>query len=313
MKKYDIICVGIANFSVYIKPVDKTLFDADVTLIDPVDISTGGDAMNESLTAARLGNKVALVSKIGDDLFGRYLLEQASDAGVSIEHIVISKATKTAFAAMLVDGLGDRRICTNRGAFETLCIDDIDLALFERTKIVSVGSMFALKNLDGEGVRKILEKARNAGAITCSDVKFDTYRLGFEGIKPAFPFLDYFLPNYDEALYLTREKDPARQCQVLMGAGCGNVIVKLGKDGCFLASNGTFKFIPPCPTICVDTSGAGDNFVAGFLTGLNKGWGAEESARFGNATAAVSIQEVGSNGVIRSYEQVTEHMRTVNY
>jgi sugar/nucleoside kinase (ribokinase family) len=63
----------------------------------------------------------------------------------------------------------------------------------------------------------------------------------------------------------------------------------------------------------VDTTGAGDNFVAGFLTGLLRGMQPEEAARLGNGAAAVSIQEVGSNGGVRSYEQVLEHMRAVGY
>ena len=102
-------------------------------------------------------------------------------------------------------------------------------------------------------------------------MKFDTYKKGFDGIKQVFPFLDYFLPNYDEALYLTGEREPGRQADALLKAGCGAVVVKLGKEGCFLAAGGTKKTIPPCPARRVDTSGAGDNFVAGFLTGPQQG------------------------------------------
>jgi sugar/nucleoside kinase (ribokinase family) len=183
----------------------------------------------------------------------------------------------------------------------------------DHAKIVSIGSLFALKKLDGDGMRVILERARNAGAVTSADAKFDAYKIGFEGIRKVCPFIDFFLPSYEEALYMTSEREPSRQCDMLLGAGCGNVLIKLGEQGCFLAAKGARKLIPPCPARCVDTTGAGDNFVAGFLTGLNRGMPPEDAARLGSGTAAVSIQEVGSNGGVRSYDQVMEHMRAVGY
>jgi sugar/nucleoside kinase (ribokinase family) len=307
------MCVGIANMSVSLKPVDPGVFAVDVTLIDPIELRTGGDALNEALTAARLGNRVGLVTKIGDDPFGRLLLEEARKAGVCTEHVSVSHTDSTAVAALLVGENGDRNICAHRGALESLCLDDIAVAAFNDTKIVTIGSLLALKNLDGKGVRTILERARNAGAMTSADVKFDAYGLGFDGIRHVLPLLDFFLPNYDEALYLTSEREPSRQCDVLMNAGCGNVLIKLGEQGCFLAANGTRRLISSCPARRVDTTGAGDNFVAGFLTGLLRGMQSEEAARLGNGAAAVSIQEVGSNGGVRSYEQVLEHMRAVGY
>jgi len=312
-KELDILCLGIANISVSIKPVSRAVFDTDVTLIEPIEVSAGGDALNESFTASRLGNRTGLISKVGDDVFGRLLVEKAKEAGVSTRYLKVSESSRTASAAMLVHSNGERNICAYRGAFESLCLEDIDMGVFDRCRIVSIGSMFAMKNLDGDGIRIILERAKSSGAMTASDVKFDTYKRGFEGVKQEFPYIDYFLPSYDEALYLTGEREPSRQADFLLRAGCGTIVIKLGPEGCYLSSGDSGKIIPACPKECVDTSGAGDNFVAGFLTGLNKGWDMETCVRFGNATAAVSIQEVGANGAVKSFEQVIEHMRSVNY
>ena len=312
-KNCDIMCVGIANMSMSLKPVDPGVFAVDVTLIDPVEVRTGGDALNEALTAARLGSRVSLVTKVGDDLLGRLLLGEAREAGVRTEHVVVSRTDRTAVAALLVRENGDRNICAHRGALESLCLQDIDITAFDDATFVSIGSLFAMKNLDGEGVRTILERARNAGAVTSADVKFDAYGIGFDGIREVLPLLDFFLPNYDEALYLTSEREPSRQCDALIDAGCGNVVIKLGEQGCYLSAKGTRRLVSSCPAKRVDTTGAGDNFVAGFLTGLLRGMQPEGAARLGNGAAAVSIQEVGSNGGVRSYEQVMEHMRSVGY
>lgn len=312
-KRYDILCVGMGNMSISLRPVTPEAFGVDVTLIDPIEVRSGGDALNEALTASRMGNRVGLVTKIGADLFGRLLIEEARQAGVDTTHVIVSRADRTAAAGLLVRANGDRSICAHRGALETFCLEDLDLSAFDAAKIVAIGSMFALKRLDGAGMRAVLERARSAGAVTTADTKFDAYKIGFAGIRMTCPFIDFFLPSYEEALSLTSEREPSRQCEVFLGAGCGNVLIKLGEEGCFLAAQGQRTRIPPCPARCVDTTGAGDNFVAGFLTGLNRGMPPEEAARLGSGTAAVSIQEVGSNGGVKSYDQVVEHMRSVGY
>jgi sugar/nucleoside kinase (ribokinase family) len=312
-KEHDILFIGMINLNLSIGPVDQGIFTKDVSLIGPVKANPGGDAMNEALTAARLSNKVALVGLVGNDLFGRYVIDEAKSAGVSTEHIRISQTATTAVAAMMIDKKGDRNICAYRGSIEEFSENDIDMTLLERSKIINIGSMFALKKFDGDSMRRILQRGKEAGAITGSDVKQDIYNLGFEGVKQTLPYIDYFLPSYDEAKYMTGETDPARQSDFLRRAGCATVVIKLGGDGCYISTASKGKTIPPCPAIRVDTSGAGDNFVAGFLTGINRGWEPEEAARFGNATAAISIQEYGSNGAVKSFDQVIEYIKTTNY
>ena len=68
-------------------------------------------------------------------------------------------------AALLVGEKGDRNICAYRGALEALGPEDIDLSVFDSARIVNIGSIFALKNLDGDGVMKILERAKAAAAV----------------------------------------------------------------------------------------------------------------------------------------------------
>ncbi len=312
-KSYDITLVGMINLNLALSPVDHGIFDRDVTLIGPVIATPGGDAMNEALTAARLSNRVAIAGKVGDDLFGRHILETARQSGIMTDSIKVDKAAKTAVGAMLIDQSGDRNICAYRGAIESFCLEDVDFNTIEGSRYVNIGSMLALKNLDGAGVCEVLRRAKQSGAVTSADVKQDTYGIGYKGIQACFEYLDYFLPSHDEALYLSGEKDPQRQAAFFLSAGCTGVIIKLGKDGCYLATGNEQTTIGPCPAKRVDTSGAGDNFVAGFLTGLSRGWSAPEAARFGNAVAAISIQEFGSNGAIKSFKQVEEYRKQVHY
>lgn len=68
-----------------------------------------------------------------------------------------------------------------------------------------------------------------------------------------------------------------------------------------------------CPSEPVDTTGAGDNFVAGFLTGIRQGMDIAEATRYGSAVAAISIQAMGSSGAVKSPEQVEEYRKKQNY
>jgi sugar/nucleoside kinase (ribokinase family) len=313
-KQFDITTIGLINVNVAVSPVSKTIFDNDITLINPVEITPGGDAMNEAITAAALSNKTVLIGMVGSDIFGRFVIETARKNGVIVDYIKKCDGIPTAVGIMLVQKDGQRTICAARGAVEILTLKDIDMQVVENSSIVCIGSIFGLKNLDGKkGVFEILTRAKNSDVITAADVLHDNYHIGFESVRDCFCLIDYFFPSYGEAFAISGEKDVKLQAQFFKKTGCTSVIIKLGADGCFVDSPGFEGIIPPCPGKPKDTSGAGDNFAAGFLTGLRQNRGIEDSVRLGNAVAAISIQYPGSSGAVTSMDQVEEYRRHVGY
>lgn len=313
-KKYDMVMLGAINLNLALRPVDIKMFWQDVTLISDMEATPGGDAMNEAITAACLSNRVALCGKVGDDFFGQSVIGIAQSHGVDTSGVVRSAAARTALGTQLVAEDGQRHIVSYRGAMETYCIDDVAMDIVRDTEILSIGSLFILKNLDGEGMCTVLREAQQSGAITAADTMQDTYGIGVEGIRPCLKYLDYFLPSYEEAAALSGKQDPREQADFFQEAGCKNVVIKLGGEGCFVAGgDGTREFLPVCPSDPVDTTGAGDNFVAGFLTGIRRGMDIAEAARFGSAVAAISIQAMGSSGAVKSLEQVEEYRKKQNY
>lgn len=307
--EYDVLCIGLINMNLPVRPIDKGVFDRDVTMVDAIDIMPGGDAMNEAITLSKLGNKVGLVGKIGEDIFGQMLLEMTSQAGVDTRYICRDKYAKTSVCVMLINQNGNRNFASHRGANCEFCLEDIDLSILKKTKIVNIGSIFALKKLDGEGIEAILQEARNNGVITCADMMCDTYGKGFDGIKRALSKLDYFIPSYEEAAALTGETLVEKIAEKLLDVGVKNVIIKLGAKGCFVCNDKKSFYEAPYEVEVIDTTGAGDNFVAGFLTGLNMHWELEKCIEFANATGSITVQKVGSNGAIHSMEQVLELMK----
>lgn len=309
-RTYDILCVGLLNANLPVKPVDKRVFDVDVTLVDEIEILPGGDAMNEAITLARLGNRVGLAGMVGRDSFADVVLKAAGDAGVDVSNVRISDSVKTSVAIMLIKEDGSRNFASYRGANSAFSIGDIDLSVVRKTRMINIGSMFALRSFDGGGATALLKEAKANDVITSADMKYDTYKIGFEGIRETLQYIDYFLPSYDEAAYLTNEKEPEKMAGKLLAAGTGTVVIKLGDQGCHISTGQESFALPPFKTKAVDTTGAGDNFVAGFLTGVGRGWNIRECGTFANAVGSLSVQFVGPSNGVRSMEQVLNYMES---
>ena len=310
VKKYDVLCIGLIVANLPVRPVNPGVFEKDVNLVDAIMMLPGGDAMNEAIVLSKLGNRVGLVGKIGTDEFGRMLMEHARNSKVNVSNVKIDDKSNTSVCIVLVDENGKRNFLSYRGANNTLSVEDIDLSIIQETKIINFGSMFALPMLDKGGAEIILQEAKKNHVITAADMKYDSFHLGFEGIKNALPFIDYLLPSYDEAEYLTKEKDPEKMADILQQAGSKTIVIKLGKEGCYIQSPTEKLRLYPYDVNVFDTTGAGDNFVAGFLTGILKGWSLKKCGMFANAVASISVQNIGATTSVESMEQVIGFLNT---
>ena len=124
--------------------------------------------------------------------------------------------------------------------------------------------------------------------------------------------MDFFVPNDEEIFLLTGEKDPYKNVQMLVDAGVKTAIVKIGKDGCLVGTKEGITHVHAVAGVnCVDTTGAGDAFAAGFIAGLIEGRSIRDSARLGCAAASCSIEQVGATDGVRSLEQVMERYNRI--
>ncbi len=305
---YDVACVGMMAANLPVRPVSRAVFDVDVTLVEKMELTAGGDAMNEAIVLSRLGSRVLLSGKVGDDSFGRFLIETARSAGVDTAGVRVDRGVSTSTCVILISGDGSRNFLSHRHATERLSLQDIDVPLVTDARLVCIGSLLALPALDGAGAAALLEGARARGCATAADTKHDTYGTGLKGIRDALRYVDYLLPSYEEARDLSGESDPASMAEALLDTGAGCVVVKLGARGCYLRTRRASRLIDGFAAEVVDTTGAGDNFVAGFLTGVLRGWDPERCCRFANAAGAVSVTGVGATAAVKSMDQVIEYM-----
>ena len=121
-------------------------------------------------------------------------------------------------------------------------------------------------------------------------------------------YIDLFIPSIEEAIMLSGKEEPEEIADAFLAMGVKTVVIKLGKKGCFIKDSvGEKYFIPTYSKIkAVDTTGAGDSFVAGFLTGITKGMGLYESGRFANAVGTHCVMAAGASTGIKSYEEIVK-------
>ena len=311
-KDIDVICAGLCVVNFPIHPVDESIFHRDVNPVNPITLLPGGDAANQAVVISRLGFRTAILSRRGDDEFGGMMLDLLRKYGVNVnlEGIAVDREKATSVSAMMIRPNGQRFFCAHKGAMGAFSLDDIDPSFFSRAKVASIGGLCALPSFDGPGAAAFFRKAQEQGLITVADTKADSRGIGLKGIAETLKFTDYFFPSYEEAAALSGETDCEKIARVFLDAGASHVGVKLGARGIYVKDPETEFYMPAMPAEPVDTTGAGDNFMSGFIVGLLRGWDQRKCCLFGSAAAALCITKIGPMTAVESFEQVEAFMNS---
>ena len=304
-RRYQVLCVGLMVADVVVRPVGPDCFQRDTNRLESALLRSGGDALNEATVLARLGVRTGLVGRIGDDLFGDFLLEQLARAGVVTTHVLRDRALGTAVTVVLLQAGGERNFLYYPGAGAALHAADLSDELLLDTEYMAVGSAFGLPGLDGDGLASLLQRARRCGVVTALDTTWDSSGRWLDLLAPAMPYVDLFLPSLYEAGALVGDGTPDAVAARLAALGPRTVVLKMGADGCYLHSASGRGHLPPLPSSVVDTTGAGDCFVAGLLAGQTRRWSLRDSALLGHAAAACCVEAIGATTGIRDWEQVS--------
>jgi len=128
-------------------------------------------------------------------------------------------------------------------------------------------------------------------------------------IGPCLPYLDLFIPSLEEAKMLSGKEDPEAMADLFMEMGAKNIVIKLGSQGCFIKNSREKHLVPAFKVKAVDATGAGDSFVAGFITGLVKGWDLKRCGIFANALGAQCVMTMGASDWEKSFDEVVEFIK----
>lgn len=274
-------------------------------MVDKIGLTTGGDAFNESIVLARLGKRTALIGHIGQDMLGDVIVRRCEEEGVDHSRLRRDPEAETRINVVVIGKNGQRHfIKTQSAGSASFRPEDIDYDFIKKAGAVSLASIFCSKLRNPETVMKILKTARENGVTTFADMVPMTEGETIEDIGDALPWLDYFLPNLEEAAMLTGLSDPEEMADSLLRRGIKNVVIKLGKEGCLFKNSVKRIKIPAFSVNAVDTTGAGDNFAAGFISAVLDGMEPEDCCAFANAAAAVSTESFGAVGGVKNRRQI---------
>lgn len=307
IRTLDVICVGnIVADAVGIN-AEAIPEEGSLALFDRVEMHLGGCASNTAVALAKLGISVGLAAKVGTDGFGDFCQSELGKHGVDTRGLKRSESEATSFSFIMIPASGNRRIFHTPGANATFSADDIDVALFTGVQWVIFGGLALMPLLTGESLAAVLKAIKRTGTRIAADTVTNhrfTARDWEELLGPCYPYFDVFFPSEEEARAITGQSDPEKICTAFRNRGSAIAGVKLGDRGSAIMSDEVFFTIPAYPVKCVDTLGAGDCFMAGFIVGLLHGYTPLHAARLGNAVGAHCIQAIGATTGIPRLEQV---------
>ncbi|PHI32852.1 sugar kinase [Budvicia aquatica] len=296
MDKIEVICIGAAIVDIPLQPVSKNIFDVDSYPLERIAMTTGGDAINEATIISRLGHRTALMSRIGDDAAGHFILTHCRKENIDIQSLKQDADLDTSINVGLVTADGERTFVTNRnGSLWKLDIHDVDFERFSQARLLSLASIFNSPLLDGKALTEIFTRAKAHQLTICADMIKPRLNETLDDIRQALSYVDYLFPNFDEAKLLTGKETLDDIADSFLNCGVKTVVIKTGKKGCFIKSADIKMAIPAVSGItAIDTIGAGDNFASGFIAALLEGKSLHDCALFANATAAISVLSVGA-------------------
>lgn len=299
----DVLCLGIAVADVVVKPVDELPPRGKLKLVDRIELHNGGGAVNTANALGKMGISTGIIGKVGRDGFGAFLVDVLHEFGVDTTGLKRDEEENTSSTIVLVHPDGERSFLHYLGANARITPADIDYKLVKEAKILHIAYAYLMPQLDGKPTVEILRRAKEMGVITSLDTAWDAQGRWWDLIRPYMPFVDIFLPSFEEARMISGKEKPEEIGEFFLEAGVKIMGLKMGKEGCFCTNGREVFHLPPYSVEVVDTTGAGDAFDAGFLAGIIKGWELEKTGRFANAVGALCVTAIGASRGIRNFEE----------
>lgn len=258
----------------------------------------GGMAANVAVALARLGQRVMLHGVTGDDALGDELCARLTHAGVDVSQLLRRKNTPAHSCFIAVNPAGERMIFGLPGIISMERPEELHTDTLRQARAVHIGP----------GPTAIAAAA--VAAARAGQAEWVTYApgdilwfQGAAGVLEITPLVDVLIVNRVEAHILTGLDTPQAAVRALSANGTGIALVTAGPEGVWLGAAGEVEHIPAFHTANVsDTTGAGDAFTAGVLTGLLRGEPPREAARLGSAVAALKIRQPGAQAGLPDLE-----------
>jgi len=256
----------------------------------------GGSAGNTAVGLARQGAKVGLISRVGNDPHGDFLLDVLQREGVHTAMVQRDRNYQTglAFAALRPPGDSEVLFYCDPCAYQHLCVQDLDLTRIEQAKIMVVCATTLSTSPSREATLVALKKNRESGGLNVIDVDWrpmfwkdiDEARLYYEW---AVCEADVVLANEAELTFLGQSTDPYEASRVVMSLGPKQLVAKRGGEGVlYFGPEGEIQ-TPAFQVKVLNTLGAGDGFGAAYTYGLLQNWDIHRRLTYAAAAGAIVV------------------------
>lgn len=245
---------------------------------------------NLACAASRLGLRVGMVSWVGDDADGQFVLADLRRFGVDTTHVVVKSNTNTSYTTVLLDASGEKAIIIVPTSFDVLDLTSTLITYLGQAHLIYAPA-YDLKQLE-----QVAEIVHAAGGLICTDVE---PAAGLQGDTLAL-----VLSLVDIAFFKADTQDPKTYAQELRAAGPQLVVLTLGAQGALACSTQELVYCPAFTVPVVDTTGAGDCFMAAFLAAHLRHFPLAQALRYAHAAAALSIQDYGARSALPNEAQV---------
>jgi sugar/nucleoside kinase (ribokinase family) len=274
--------------------------------VERIDLYVGGAVANTGMALSRLGVPVGTIGCVGKDPLGRMVIEELSGWAQGL-WIYEDETHSTSATLVLVHPDGERTFISAIGANAALKEEHLpwEQLVEAGARAIHLGYALLLPGLDGAPLVRALKRARELGLLVSLDVTWFP-GANWEDALALLTHVDVFCPNLEEAEAMTGETDPARTANTLLNAGVREVVaITLGKKGCYVKpARGLGEYIAPQKASAVDTTGAGDVFVAGMLTAWYKGHDWLTAGRIANVAGATATTELGAAEGAQGWKEI---------
>lgn len=308
---FDVVTIGSATRDVYLISsafikLESNKFETGVgecmslgskIELDSLMLSTGGGATNAAATFGSLGFNTATISRIGDDAPGKDVVAALNKFNVSTKFIKVIKKGQTGFSTLLTMKDGERTALVYRGVSANFKSKDLNNKIFEQTKWIYITSL----NGNISIIKKILKQAHKNNVKIAWNPGNVELSAGMKTFEPLLPFVDILNMNKEEGKLLTGKKTIKTILERLATKDKVRLITD-GKNGTTALYNKTMLFADTTGTTGISSTGAGDAFGSGFLSGILKTDDIKYALALGTLNAESVIQKIGAkNGLLKTW------------
>ncbi|WP_062232472.1 carbohydrate kinase family protein [Fictibacillus sp. FJAT-27399] len=294
---YDVLVQGIISTDIIFSSIPKLPKPGEEVYCGSFEFTCGA-AYNTAVALSRLGMKVAVISPIGNDFLSRFMKESLEAEGVSTS-LMLEVDQPLRCLSVAINYGGDRSFLSYQDNVEKLNLADYAKMVIQKTdsKVLHTGAV-------SENI-SVIETAKKKGMYISLDVGWDEEWLTNPQLDELIKMADIFTPNQKEAETITGLLNPLEAIEKL-NKYAAPVVIKLGEEGAIVRHKNATKKILGYKCSAVDTTGAGDVFSAGLLTGILKGWSLDDSVKLGNYCGSCSVQSLGGTTGSPTWQQVQQ-------